>query len=286
MNLLGRTVGLDQPLFLIAGPCVVESEELQLWTAERLKAITDKLGIHLHLQVQLRQGQPHSGKSYPRARHGGGPARPRKGAARSWACRCSPMFTTIHADRRGRRGRGRAPDAGLPGRQTDFIHAVAPVGQAGEHQEGRSSWRLRDMKNVVDKARGAAKRPASGRDNHGLRARRLVRLQQSRQRHALARDHARDRLPGGVRRDPLACSCPAGRGRAPAGSANSCQCLPRAAVATGIAGLFMETHPGPGQAPSRTGRTRGRSTGWRACSQPSLSSTDVVKQRGFEEANL
>ena len=45
MNLLGRSIGLDQPLFLIAGPCVVESEELQLRTAERLKAIADKLGI-------------------------------------------------------------------------------------------------------------------------------------------------------------------------------------------------------------------------------------------------
>src|SRR3954453_12487472 len=45
MHLLGREVGLDQPLFLIAGPCVVESEELQLRTAEQLKRITDKLGI-------------------------------------------------------------------------------------------------------------------------------------------------------------------------------------------------------------------------------------------------
>jgi 3-deoxy-D-manno-octulosonic acid (KDO) 8-phosphate synthase len=45
MQLLGREVGLDQPLFLIAGPCVVESEELQMCTAERLKCIADKLGI-------------------------------------------------------------------------------------------------------------------------------------------------------------------------------------------------------------------------------------------------
>ena len=45
MNFNGRTIGLDQPFFLIAGPCVIESEELQLRTAERLKAITDKLGI-------------------------------------------------------------------------------------------------------------------------------------------------------------------------------------------------------------------------------------------------
>ena len=59
MKLLGRSVGLDQPLFLIAGPCVVESEALQLRTAERLKDITDRLGVQPlfpQASLQFQQG--------------------------------------------------------------------------------------------------------------------------------------------------------------------------------------------------------------------------------------
>ena len=64
MNLLGRTVGLDRPLFLIAGPCVVESEELQLRTAERLKAITDRLGIFFIFKSSFDKANRSSDKSY------------------------------------------------------------------------------------------------------------------------------------------------------------------------------------------------------------------------------
>jgi len=63
MNLLGRTVGLDRPLFLIAGPCVVESEELQLKTAERLKAITDGLGVHFIFKSSFDKANRSSDKS-------------------------------------------------------------------------------------------------------------------------------------------------------------------------------------------------------------------------------
>ena len=64
MNLLGHTVGLDRPLFLIAGPCVVESEELQLRTAEQLKAIADKLGIFLIFKSSFDKANRSSDKSY------------------------------------------------------------------------------------------------------------------------------------------------------------------------------------------------------------------------------
>ena len=64
MKLLGRSVGIDQPLFLIAGPCVVESEELQLRTAERLKAITDKLGILLIFKSSFDKANRSSDKSF------------------------------------------------------------------------------------------------------------------------------------------------------------------------------------------------------------------------------
>src|SRR5919106_2047146 len=64
MNLLGHGVGLDQPFFLIAGPCVVESEELQLRTAERLKAIADKLGIFFIFKSSYDKANRSSDSSY------------------------------------------------------------------------------------------------------------------------------------------------------------------------------------------------------------------------------
>src|SRR4029450_13031092 len=64
MLLNGHKIGLDQPIFLIAGPCVVESEELQLRTAERLKAITDKLGIHFIFKSSFDKANRSSDKSY------------------------------------------------------------------------------------------------------------------------------------------------------------------------------------------------------------------------------
>src|SRR6478672_2461230 len=64
MNLLGRQIGLDQPFFLIAGPCVVESEELQLRTAERLKEITDRLGVHFIFKSSFDKANRSSDRSY------------------------------------------------------------------------------------------------------------------------------------------------------------------------------------------------------------------------------
>src|SRR6476660_1998595 len=64
MNLCGHEVGLDRPIFLIAGPCVIESEDLQLRTAERLKAITDKLGIHFIFKSSFDKANRSSDKSF------------------------------------------------------------------------------------------------------------------------------------------------------------------------------------------------------------------------------
>src|SRR3954465_8423675 len=64
MQLLGREVGIDQPLFLIAGPCVVESEDLQLRAAERLKAITDELGVHFIFKSSFDKANRSSDRSF------------------------------------------------------------------------------------------------------------------------------------------------------------------------------------------------------------------------------
>ena len=98
------------------------------------------------------------------------------------------------------------------------------------------------MKHVVAKAK------ATGNDDdHGLRARRELRLQQSRLRHAQPRRHARDELPGRVRRDALG-AAPGGQGTSSGGQREFVPVLARAAVAVGIAGIFMETHPDPDKA--------------------------------------
>ena len=70
MKLCGFEVGLDQPLFLIAGPCVIESRQMALDTAGALKEICADLGINFHLQILLRQGQPKFSKILSRQRHG------------------------------------------------------------------------------------------------------------------------------------------------------------------------------------------------------------------------
>ena len=88
MQLLGREVGLDQPFFLIAGPCVIESEELQLRTAETLKEITDKLGIPFIFKSSFDKANRSSRQELSRPGHGRGPANPREGARSSSACRC------------------------------------------------------------------------------------------------------------------------------------------------------------------------------------------------------
>jgi 2-dehydro-3-deoxyphosphooctonate aldolase (KDO 8-P synthase) len=127
-------------------------------------------------------------------------------------------------------------------RQTDFIQNVARQGLPVNIKKGQflAPW---DMKRVVEKARS---RPATTTSWSASAARQL-RLQQSGLRHARPGGDARDRLPGGVRRHPL--GAVAGRaGRRSGGQREFVPVLARAAVAAGIAGLFMETHPDPDRA--------------------------------------
>ena len=86
MQLFGRNIGLDQPFFLIAGPCVIESEELQMRTAERLKAITDKLGILLFFKSSFDKANRSSGTSF-------------RGPGMDEACGSSKKFATRSACR-------------------------------------------------------------------------------------------------------------------------------------------------------------------------------------------
>ena len=158
MKLCGFEVGLDRPLFLIAGPCVVESEQLQMDVAGQLKEMTGALGIPFIFKSSLRQGEPQLREILPRPGHGEGPRDPRQGAQGD---------RRAGADRRAHRG-GIAAVAAVVDvlqtpaflcRQTDFIHAVASAGKPVNIKKGQF-LAPGDMKNVVAKAR-----EASGADN-------------------------------------------------------------------------------------------------------------------------
>ena len=154
MKLVGRNVGLDQPLFLIAGPCVVESAELQLRTAERLKAVTDKLGVHFIFKSSFDKANRSSDKSYrgPGMDEG---LRILENVRRELGV---PILTDVHDIGQI------APVAAVVdvlqtpaflARQTDFIHAVAASGKPVNIKKAQF-MAPHDMKNVVDKARNAA----------------------------------------------------------------------------------------------------------------------------------
>ena len=243
MKLCGFEVGLDQPLFLIAGPCVVESRQLALDTAGTLKEICARARHAVHLQVLLRQGQPQLGQVLPRPRawtqgleilargeDGDRRAGAHRRARRSTRSRRRPRWSTCC--------RRRPFFAARPISSTPWPRPGKPVNiKKGQFLAPG------DMKNVVDKAR-----EASGSGQHpGLRARRFVRLQQPGFRHALARDHARDRLPGGVRRHAFGAAARRA-GDVIGGQREFVPVLARAAVASGVSGLFMETHPDPDKA--------------------------------------
>src|SRR5260221_4237953 len=248
MNLLGRPVGLDQPLFLIAGPCVVESEELQLRTAERLKAIADKLGVHFIFKSSFDKANRSSDQSY-------------RGLGIDEGLRILqkvrdevgvPVLTDVH-DIPQIAAVAEVVDVlqtpAFLARQTDFIHAVAASGKPVNIKKAQF-MAPHEMRNVVEKARHAARaagiagdtlmvceRGASfGYNNLVSDMRSLAIMRETGCPVVFDATHS-VQLPGG-------------QGTSSGGQREFVPVLARAAVATGIAGLFMETHPEPASAKS------------------------------------
>jgi 2-dehydro-3-deoxyphosphooctonate aldolase (KDO 8-P synthase) len=283
MQLLGRTVGLDQPLFLIAGPCVVESEELQLRTAETLKGITDKLGILLIFKSSFDKANRSSDKSF----RGPGMDEGLRILEKVRDALGVPILTDVHDIPQI------APVAEVVdvlqtpaflARQTDFIHAVAASGKPVNIKKAQF-MAPHDMTNVVDKARNAAQaagvneetimvceRGASfGYNNLVSDMRSLAIMRETGCPVVFDATHS-VQLPGG-------------QGTSSGGQREFVPVLARAAVATGVAGLFMETHPDPANAKSDGPNA------WPLDRMESLLTTLVeldglVKARGFDEATL
>jgi len=281
MQLLGREVGLDQPLFLIAGPCVVESEELQMRTAERLKSIVDRLGIMLIFKSSFDKANRSSDKSY----RGPGMDEGLKILAKVRDELGVPILTDVHDIPQV------APVAEVVdvlqtpaflARQTDFIHAVAASGKLVNIKKAQF-MAPHDMVNVVDKARNAAQAAGINEETIMVCERGVSfgynNLVSDMRSLAIMRETGCPVVFDATHSVQL----PGGQGTSSGGQREFVPVLERAAVATGVAGLFMETHPDPANAKSDGPNA------WPLDRMESLLTTLVqldrlVKERGFEEA--
>jgi 2-dehydro-3-deoxyphosphooctonate aldolase (KDO 8-P synthase) len=240
MKICGFETGLDQPLFLIAGPCVIESEQLALDTSAELKAITDRLGIHFIYKSSFDKANRSAGSSFrgpgleqglrilQKVRHETG----------------VPVITDVHEDTPIDEVADVVDVLQTPAflcRQTNFIQKVASAGKPVNIKKGQflAPW---DMKNVVDKAQSTGNKQimvcergvSFGYNNLVSDMRALAVMRDTGCPVVFDATHS-VQLPGG-------------QGTSSGGQREHVPVLARAAVAAGISGLFMETHPDPDKA--------------------------------------
>ncbi|HSX92255.1 MAG TPA: 3-deoxy-8-phosphooctulonate synthase [Hydrogenophaga sp.] len=246
MKLCGFDVGLDKPFFLIAGPCVIESEQLQMDVAGRLKEITGSLGIPFIFKSSFDKANRSSGKSFR------GPGREAGLAvlAKVKAQLGVPVITDVHSED------DIAPAAAVcdvlqtPAflcRQTDFIRAVAQSGRPVNIKKGQF-LAPHDMKNVIDKARDAAREAGLPEDSFLACERGASfgynNLVSDMRSLAIMRETGAPVVFDATHSVQL----PGGQGTSSGGQREFVPVLARAAVAVGVSGLFMETHPDPAKA--------------------------------------
>jgi 2-dehydro-3-deoxyphosphooctonate aldolase (KDO 8-P synthase) len=241
VKLCGFDAGLDRPLFLIAGPCVVESRELQLDVAGRLKEITGKLGIPFIFKSSYDKANRSSGKSF----RGLGMDKGLAILAEVKRQIGVPVLTDVHEEDEVKPVAAVVDVLQTPAflcRQTDFIRAAASAGKPVNIKKGQF-LSPQEMKNVVDKAR-----EASGSDNVLVCERGFSfgygNLVSDMRSLAIMRDTGCPVVFDATHSVQL----PGGQGTASGGQREFIPVLARAAVASGIAGLFMETHPDPAKA--------------------------------------
>ena len=241
MKLCGFEAGLDQPIFLIAGPCVIESEQLALDTAGQLKEICRELGIPFIYKSSYDKANRSSGKSF----RGFGLDAGLKILEKVKAQMGVPVLTDVHSIKDIAAVAAVVDVLQTPAflcRQTDFINAVARCGKPVNIKKGQflSPW---DMQNVVEKARDA-----SGQDNIMVCERGASfgynNLVSDMRSLAVMRNTGCPVVFDATHSVQL----PGGQGTVSGGQREFVPVLARAAVAAGISGLFMETHPNPAQA--------------------------------------
>ena len=275
MKLCGFDAGLNYPLFLIAGPCVIESEQMALDTAGQLKEICLELGIPFIYKSSYDKANRSSGKSFRGLGMDAGLKILNKVKNQIGV----PVLTDVHSIEEIAQVAAVADVLQTPAflcRQTDFIHAVARAGRPLNIKKGQflSPW---DMQNVVEKARAA-----SGQDNIMVCERGVSfgynNLVSDMRSLAVMRDTGCPVVFDATHSVQL----PGGQGDKSGGQREFVPVLARAAVASGIAGLFMETHPNPAEALSDGPNA------WPLAKMRGLLETlkqldELVKKQGFAE---
>jgi 2-dehydro-3-deoxyphosphooctonate aldolase (KDO 8-P synthase) len=275
MNLCGYTVGLDHPLFLIAGPCVVESRQMAMDTAGELKTICAEIGMTFIYKSSYDKANRSSIKSF----RGLGMDKGLEILAEVGTQIGVPVLTDVHAVDDIAAAAAAVDVLQTPAflcRQTDFISAVASAGKPVNIKKGQF-LAPSDMKNVVEKARAASgadnimvcERGATfGYNNLVSDMRSLMVMRETGCPVVFDATHS-VQLPGG-------------QGTTSGGQREFVPVLARAAVASGIAGLFMETHPNPEKALS-DGPNAWPLKHMRTLLGTLKSLDDLVKHRGFAE---
>ena len=246
MLLCGREIGLDRPLFLIAGPCVIESEALVLAVAERLRALADETGLLVIFKSSFDKANRSAASSF----RGPGLDEGLRILAKVRDATGLPVLTDVHEPAQVGPCAEVVDVLQTPAflaRQTDLIEAVAASGRPANIKKAQF-MAPHDMTHVVAKARAAAaeagiaepglmvaERGSSfGYNNLVSDMRGLVIMRETGCPVVFDATHS-VQLPGGL-------------GGRSGGQREFVPVLSRAAVAVGVAGLFMETHPDPDQA--------------------------------------
>jgi len=274
VELSGFRAGIDQPLFLIAGPCVIESEQLALESADALRGMCDELGIPLIYKSSFDKANRSSAGSY----RGPGMEAGLRVLERVRAQFGVPVITDVHEDTPLDEVASVVDVLQTPAflcRQTNFIQRVAARGLPVNLKKGQflAPW---DMAHVVEKARATGnerilvcERGVSfGYNNLVSDMRALAVMRETRAPVVFDATHS-VQLPGG-------------QGHASGGQREFVPVLARAAVAAGVSGLFMETHPDPDHALS-DGPNAWPLGRMRELLETLIALDRVVKERGFAE---
>ena len=283
MKLCGFDIGLEHRLFLIAGPCVIESEQLQMDVAGQLKEITAALGIPFIFKSSFDKANRSSGTSFR------GPGRD-KGLeilARIKRELGVPVLTDVHTEDDILEAAKVVDVLQTPAflcRQTDFIRAVAQSGKPVNIKKGQF-LAPHDMKNVIDKARAAARDAGLNEDSFMACERGASfgynNLVSDMRSLAILRETAAPVVFDATHSVQL----PGGNGTSSGGQREMVPVLARAAVAVGVAGLFMETHPDPAHALS-DGPNAVPLRHMRTLLETLLALDTVTKKNGFLENNF
>ena len=248
MKLCGFDIGLDQPFFLIAGTCVIESEQMALDTAGTLKEITSALGIPFIYKSSFDKANRSSGTSF----RGLGMEKGLEILAKVKQQIGVPVLTDIHEIDEIKPVAAVVDVLQTPAflcRQTDFIRACAQSGKPVNIKKGQF-LAPHDMVNVIAKARAAAKEVGLPEDNFMACERGVSfgynNLVSDMRSLAIMRETGAPVVFDATHSVQL----PGGQGTSSGGQREFVPVLARAAIAAGIAGVFMETHPNPAEAKS------------------------------------